>query len=254
MFDRIKKALFRNAWRNDATDSVAAGSRFAYAPMSEWAATQGFDFSEERARQSFSVTGRVAGKNWRLELGPPSRTYILGEELRARADLGSDEQVAVLVMSRQLKDSLQAQSDRLPARNPQRLTEPQLAEELRWLSQYPEVDWIGPSLQFWDRYAVMAAAREQAIDWLDAELVRQLMSWPLPGADREVPFLLLLQHGKVHLRMEYRPSDLPTLQHAAGIFTNACEGATVLLGQSAATPPVAPAAGVPRTSGRRAAH
>lgn len=234
MFDRIRKFLDRPAWAMPA-DSSAGASRLAYAPVSVWAATQGFSFAEARARKAFSVTGRVAGKRWRLELGPASRSYIVGEELRARADLGDDSELAVLVMSRGLKDMLQAQARGLPPHLRQPLAQPVLGEELRWLAQYPELDWIGPSLTFWDRFAVMAPDRDQAIDWVDAQLVRQLVACPHASAEREVPFVLLLLRGKVYLRMEYRPADLPTLQHAAGLFTVACEGAAALLARSAAS-------------------
>lgn len=229
MFDRIKKALSRHLGSAEGADTLAAASAGSWAPMSEWAATQGFEFSSEQARQAFCVTGRVAGRPWRLELGPPSRSYVQGEELRARADLGFDGEVAVLLMSRHLKDTLQAQADRLPTHPHPSSPEPPLGEEMRWLAEYHEVDWVGPPLQFWSRYAVMASQREWAMEWLDSDLVRQLIAWPLPGVDPEVPFLLSLMHGRVFLRMEYRPSDLPTLQHAAGIFTNACESAADLM-------------------------
>ena len=35
--------------------------------------------------------------------------------------------------------------------------------------------------------------------------------------------MLLLLRGKAYLRMEYTPAELSTLQHAALIFTSACE-------------------------------
>jgi hypothetical protein len=37
--------------------------------------------------------------------------------------------------------------------------------------------------------------------------------------------MLLLLQGKAYLRMQYTPADLPTLQHAALVFTRACEAA-----------------------------
>jgi hypothetical protein len=37
--------------------------------------------------------------------------------------------------------------------------------------------------------------------------------------------MMLLLRGKAYLRMEYTPPDLLTLQHAALIFTTACEAA-----------------------------
>ena len=37
--------------------------------------------------------------------------------------------------------------------------------------------------------------------------------------------MVLLLNGKAYLRMEYTPAQLDTLQHAARIFTTACESA-----------------------------
>ena len=45
------------------------------------------------------------------------------------------------------------------------------------------------------------------------------------GARADVPFMLLLLQGKAYLRMEYTPAALPTLQHAALVFTCACDAA-----------------------------
>ena len=41
---------------------------------------------------------------------------------------------------------------------------------------------------------------------------------------------MMLLRGNAYLRMEYRPADMPTLQHAAAIFTSACESALAGLG------------------------
>jgi hypothetical protein len=48
-----------------------------------------------------------------------------------------------------------------------------------------------------------------------------------------VPFMVLLLRGKAYLRMEYTPANLLTLQHAALIFTTACEAALAGLGNKA---------------------
>jgi len=35
----------------------------------------------------------------------------------------------------------------------------------------------------------------------------------------------MLLRGKAYLRMQYTPANMPTLEHAAIIFTSACESA-----------------------------
>src|SRR5690242_7735574 len=82
MFDRIKRAFAKEA-KPEAPASVMHAS-----PVSEWAATQGFGFSVDEAGQNIALEGKVGGRPWRLQLGRPSRDYIFGEEVRARAELG----------------------------------------------------------------------------------------------------------------------------------------------------------------------
>ena len=43
--------------------------------------------------------------------------------------------------------------------------------------------------------------------------------------------MILLLNGKAYLRMEYTPADFLTLQHAALIFTSACESALQMQGR-----------------------
>ena len=86
MFDRLKKAFTR-----DAKEGFAPSSQLASTQVSEWAGTQGFGFTGMDAGKGFSLTGKVSGKPWRMELGRPSRNFIRGEELRARAELGINE-------------------------------------------------------------------------------------------------------------------------------------------------------------------
>jgi len=103
MFDRIKKTFTKPA----NPSAQAADSQLAARPVSEWAATQGFGFSLEPDGHGIALQGKVSGRPWRLQLGQPSRDYIRGQEVRARAELNIDEDVAVLVMNRPLKEALE---------------------------------------------------------------------------------------------------------------------------------------------------
>ncbi len=218
MFERLKKVFV--AGKADAADSVAVED-----PVSEWAGTRGFSYTGTEGGKGFALKGSVMGKPWKMERGRASRDYIRGEELRARGELKVNDDVSVLIMNRPLKDALEKRAYQAYTDTLQTTADPSLPEEMRWLAMYSEVGWESLPKPFWQRYAVMADQRVHAQAWLDTNLVELLMSWPEPSPDPQVPFILMVLRGKAYLRMQYTPADMPTLGHAAQIFTSACESA-----------------------------
>jgi len=223
MFDRIKKAFSRDAI--DRAETPGPVSQMAHGPVSEWATTKGFGFAVDGTGHGVSLDGKVRGKPWRLQVGKPSRDYIRGEELRARADLGIDEDVAVLVMNRTLKEALEKRAYRMYTDTLQTQSDPSLPEEMRWLAMNDEVGWDSLPKPFWDRYAILTDNRAKAMAWVEPGLAAMMTDWPHPAPTAEVPMLFLLLRGKAYLRMEYSSTDMPTLQHASAVFTRLCESA-----------------------------
>jgi hypothetical protein len=221
MFDRIKKAFQRDAQER----GVAIPSRRAHAPVSEWAASRGMSFSSAALGSTVSMQGKVGGRPWKMELGRPSRDYIVGEELRARAELGVFDDVGAMIINRPLKEALERRAYSMITDTLQTTADPRLPEEMRWLAMYDEIGWEGPSEAFWARYAVLSDSRENALAWVDDHLIELLMAWPDPSPSPKVPFMIVLLRGKCYLRMQYQPAEMATLDHATGIFTSACEGA-----------------------------
>lgn len=228
MFDRIKKAFGKG--EKDAIASEGPPSQVAHGQVSEWAATQGFAFSVQGSGQEIALEGRVGNKPWRMQLGRPTRNYILGEELRARAELGVKDDVAVLAMNRPLKEALEKKAYSMYTDSLQTSVDQSMPEEMRWLAMYEEVAWAGPSEDFWDRFAVMTDRRENALAWIEPGLAQLMLDWPTPGPSAEVPFMILLLRGKAYLRMEYSPADLSTLRHATQVFRACCESALANVG------------------------
>lgn len=220
MFERLKKVFApggpspREALAPNASD-----------PVSEWAGTQGFGYSGQDIGSGFRLTGRVRGKDWTLESGPASRDYIVGDELRARALLGINEDAAVLIMNRPLKEALEKRAYAIYTDTLQTTADPSLPEEMRWLAMYEEFGWSSLVPEFWERYAVLADRREHALAWIDSNLAELLLHWPAPGLDAQTPFILMLLRGKAYLRMQYAQDDIATLQHAAITYTSACDAA-----------------------------
>lgn len=223
MFERLKKVFSATDKPEGAADSLAAGALAG--PVAEWAAAQGLSCVAAPDGKGFVMSGKVAGKPWKLERGRSSRDYIHGEELKARAELQINEDAVVLVINRLLKEALEKHAYEMYTDTLQTTADPKLPEEMRWLAMYEEVGWDTLSPAFWERYAVLADERRHAEVLIDVNLAALMMSWPEPAPDAQVPFVLMLLRGKSYLRMQYSPADVPTLAHAAMIFTTACESA-----------------------------
>ena len=222
MFDRIRKVLGKPAAPGRA--ATEAPSRFADAPVSEWAATQGLVFSADQTG-SLVLKGQIQDRPWRLERGRPTRDYIVGDELRARAQLGLADEIAAMVMNRALSERLEQAAYERSTDHLRTAIDDNLPQEVRWLALFEEQVWEDLPIEFWSRYSVYSDRPAMAKGWIDPRLADLMLQWPAPGPSDQVPFMLLLMNGKAYLRMEYRPADLPTLQHAALIFTSACEAA-----------------------------
>jgi hypothetical protein len=226
MFERIKKAFQR-----DHREPRDARSSQLQNPVSEWALSRGMTFSNVPLSSAVAMQGKVGGRPWKMELGRPSRDYISGEELRARAELGVADDVGAMVINRPLKEALERRAYSMITDTLQTTADPRLPEEMRWLAMYDEIGWEGVPERFWGRYAVLADRRENALAWITPGLVDLLTDWPEPAPTAQVPFMIVLLRGKCYLRMQYLPAGTSTLDHATSIFTSACESALGAFGK-----------------------
>nr|WP_315187748.1 hypothetical protein [uncultured Albidiferax sp.] len=196
--------------------------------FSGWADSQGLAFDRLDDAGGFAVIGAVGGRPWRLERSPAGRDFIVGAELRARAELGLPEHLAIMLINRPLKESLEKRAYEQATHGVQTTVDVALPEEARWLALYDQVGWNTAPLEFWDHYALVADNRAQAQQWLDGPLMDLLQAWPTSAVQQDTPFILQVQRGRVYLRMEYPHSDVPTLRHAVAVFTQACVSAQLL--------------------------
>ena len=222
MFDRIRKVFQREPKEREGEP---ASSLSPNGPVSEWAASRGMSFATGPLGHTVSMQGKVDGHPWSMELGRPTRDFIRGEELRARAELGVFDDVGALIINRPLKEALERRAYSMITDTLQTTADPRLPEEMRWLAMYDEVGWEGAPQPFWKGYAVLAAKREHALAWVDDALVDLILGWPAPAPGPQVPFMIVLLRGKCYLRMQYQPAQTGTLDHASAVFTAACESA-----------------------------
>lgn len=230
MFDRLRKVLTARG----QAPSLSVG---LHTPLARWARSSGLAITCKSGSADFSLSGQLAGKPFRMDRTPPSRAYMVGAELRARAQLDTAPDVSVMVISRALRDVLEHDAFIDYTGGLHTTLNANVDEEVRWLAMFDEVGWErGAVPAFWPRYAIVADTRAHAQAWVGAELMQALLDWPsAPSAS--VPLMLQLQRGKLYLRMEFAPDDLPTLQHAMHVLTLAAAGALAgRTGPATATP------------------
>ncbi|MDF1484390.1 hypothetical protein PY257_04215 [Ramlibacter sp. H39-3-26] len=221
MFDRIKKAIHKP--EDGAAAPVASAAPGAIAA---WAVSQRLSYAAEPGSDGFGIGGDIDGHAWRLECTAPSREFIRGRELRARADVDANAEAAIMVMNRPLKEALETRAYSLYTDNLQTTMGTSLPEEMRWLAMFEEVGWSSAPDEFWRSYAVVADLREHGQLWVTPEVVAALMDWPAgAAAQAQTPLILMLLRGKVYLRQEYSPAQLPTLAYATGVLKAASASA-----------------------------
>ncbi len=216
MFERWRKVFGKTA--EPAAPQVPA------TPLELWAQAMDYAIARKGRTEEFSMTGQLGGRPFRLDRTPPSRAYIADRELRARVELGADPSAAVLLITRPLRNALEAKAYEDYTDSLQTTLDAGLPEEVRWLAMYDEVGWeTGAVPGFWSRYCAVADAREQAQAWVGAPLMQALLEWPEAGSIP--PFMLMLQRGRLYMRMEFTPADLATLQHAMHVLELAADSA-----------------------------
>jgi hypothetical protein len=209
--------------------AIGSGSHSAdLEAVSGWADSQGLAFDRLADGTGFALIGTVDGRPWRMEQSPAGRDFIVGAELRARAELGLPEDLAIMLINRPLKESLEKRVYEQATHSVQTMVDVALPDEVRWLALYDEVGWNTAPLVFWEHYALVADTRAHAQLWLDGPLMDLLQAWPTSAVQQATPFILQVQRGRVYLRMEYAQADVPTLRHAVAVFTQACVSAQLL--------------------------
>ena len=79
--------------------SPARRARALHAPLVAWGEAHGLAFSSGK-EGACSLAGEWGGRPVRIDVQPASRSYMDGQELSARCDLGLDPLASVIVMNR----------------------------------------------------------------------------------------------------------------------------------------------------------
>lgn len=178
-------------------------ARARHAPLVTWGEARGLTFVPGKDGRC-ALTGEWQGGAVRIDVQPASRPYLAGWELSARTHLGLAVPTGIVLLDRALKQSLERWGDYLYSQltNSLQTVADTLPEEVRWLATYRDAGWPGPDPGFFERYAVLTDAPDEARQLVDAAAIQALMQRPVGDGVAGAPFLLMRLRGKLQLRLQ----------------------------------------------------
>jgi hypothetical protein len=171
--------------------------------------------------EGFVVDGRSGAIEWRMEWGPPQRNYIVGKELRLRAELGLPGDLQALVLNRPLAQSLEQALFDQYVEGVQTRIDSETPPEMRWLVMFPKLpaaDMHG----LHDRFVAAASARAWVAAWLRGPLAQALQDH---APATEVPLVLTISRGRLSLRAPMAQPEAGELDSWLALFDVAAQQA-----------------------------
>ncbi len=196
-----------------------------FAEISAWSKRRGHTFKRARDVLGFVIDGQHEGKPWRLEWGPPQRSYIEGHELRLRMELGLLPDMQMLLMSRPLMELLEKQAFEQFTKDNQTEMGDATPEETRWLVMFPKISLAGSKLLRANFGGVSSLPHEGAA-WLEGPLAHALERATGTLLKDSPPMILMTLRGRAYLRMQMTSTDETDVAAAESLFAIACTEAS----------------------------
>lgn len=169
--------------------------------ISQWARERGDEFKRVRRGPGAVVQSTGAAGPMRIEWGPPQRQYIRGSELRVRIDAKLPDALEMLVLSRSLAESLEAQAFQELTSLQQTGMDEASPEEARWLALFERIDIpAGPAFE--QGFVVVSSCVPHARHWAAGELAVRLLRARSHWLAAQAPLVLMTLRGRLYLRTE----------------------------------------------------
>lgn len=217
MFDALKRWI--------AGDAESADWR----PMTAWAVQRGAQFKRSRDGAGFVVEGRFDARPWRLEWGPPQRSYITGHELRLRMELGLPQDLNMLVLSRPLMEALERSAFEQYTAQMQTRIDDTTPEEMRWLAMFPKLS-LAFDKGLRQHFGAVALSAKAAEVWLRGPLAGQLTAAARGMLASDPPFVLMTLRGRLYLRLQLGAPDAQSMDAMVALFETAAAQAVLAAG------------------------
>ncbi len=194
--------------------------------VEQWADQLGATLRRERHGAGCIVEGRLGTQLWRLEFGPPQRSYVKGLELRLIAELELPGEFVAVVLNRRLLDEMERLVYEQYIDDVQTRADTAAPPEMRWLVLYPRLEpkYLG---ELRGRYGAAGSVLQWLQQWVGSSF-GQALAETLPHVPPEHPVVLTIQRGRVTLRTALAQPDEVSLTRWFRVFSQALREARQL--------------------------
>ncbi len=230
MLEGIKRWLSGSA--SDHNKSGGSG----VAAFATWSRASQVQVRTPREGEGLIVDGKVGDVPWRLEWGASQRPYVLGNELRIRAEIALPSDLQVIVINKVLQEAIEKTMFEQFVEGVQTRIDTETPAEMRWVVMYPKLSRaeIG---DLRDRYAAVASIKPWLQLWLAGPLTAALLALKI---DPAIAFVLMIGRGRVTLRTEVEDASPGTVEPHLRVFEVAVREAQRAAVQAAAEAKAAP--------------
>ncbi len=200
-----------------------------WAGVAAWAKEHQYGFKRAKDNEGFVIDGTFGDSPWRLEWGPPQRSYITTQELRIRMELHLPSDLQMLLLSRPLMEMLEGETFDRYTQSTQTQIDLSTPEEMRWLAMFPKSTLMLPK-GVRTHFGTVASNPKAAIAWVDTVVAAQLELAAQSWLRDAPPFLLMTLRGRLYLRLQLDPPEPSAVAGAVALFDVAAQSAMRVAG------------------------
>lgn len=198
--------------------------------VAAWATEQACSFKAKPEGDGFIIEKAAPVDGWRIEWGTSQRPYIEGFELRLRAPLADSDTLHLLVMSRRLLHKLDADIFQQYTEDLQTRIDGATPDEMRWLVLYPKLSSTALG-ELRESFGACGHPTEAVAMWLGGPFGAALRRAATTLLAPDEPFVVMLQRGRMTLRVPMPQPDVDRIEALLGLFRTACREARSVLEQ-----------------------
>lgn len=211
MLDGIKR------WLSGGSPDAKQQGRSGADAFADWSRASQVQVRTPREGEGIIIDGKSGDVPWRLEWGPSQRPYVLGQELRIRADLSLPSDLQVIVLNKALQEAIEKTMFEQFVEDVQTRIDTETPAEMRWVVMYPKLTRaeIG---ELRERYAATASIKPWLLGWLNGALSTSLLGLK---TDAATAFVLMVGRGRLTLRTELDDATPGTVEPLLRVFETA---------------------------------